>query len=72
MLGVIRGTNVHNVSIRGRGILAGSFLPGEPVPMTMVCHSCTECNESYGQNIFLDGGSNVSIEGERLFLDMHW
>eukprot|EP00037_Helgoeca_nana_P015220 m.142361 g.142361 ORF g.142361 m.142361 type:complete len:508 (+) comp22918_c0_seq1:117-1640(+) len=72
VLGVIRGNNVHNVTIRGRGILAGSFLPGEPVPSSQVCGACKECNESFGQNVFLDQGSGVLIDGITIVHSSSW
>ena len=72
VLGTIRGINVRNVSIRGGGILAAAFLPGESPPCAPATPpSCMPtCPTSHA--ISITGGSSVHLEGITIMHTTSW
>ena len=78
VLGTLRGDHVHNVSIRGRGILAAAFLPGESPPCAPArlpdCRpNCSRSSVPTSSNgVLITNGSNIRIEGITIVHATSW
>jgi hypothetical protein len=70
VLGVVRARNARNITIRGRGILAATFLPGDPIPAAAA--QCMMCLCGSNHAIDIEDSSDVQIEGITVVHSTSW
>jgi polygalacturonase len=78
VLGYIRANNARNITIRGRGILASSFLPGQAVPTNQLPPSCDYSNAwkrpyyHSSEAIRIENCSDVTLDGITIVHGISW
>jgi hypothetical protein len=69
VLGRIEGAYVHNISLRGQGILAAEWLPGDPLPASA---SCGHCGCPGTNAVIISNSSGVEIKGITIIHVTSW
>ena len=70
VLGQIAGSNVRNVSVRGPGILAAAWLPGDALPAAEA--ACAHCGCPGTNAVHITNATDVRIEGITIVHATSW
>eukprot|EP00729_Bicosta_minor_P003313 gene3313-32908_t len=68
VLGHIVGNNVQNVTIKGNGILAAEWLPGNPPPEGV----CGHCGCPGGNGVSISNSKDIALEGITIMHVASW